>query len=220
MPLSGHLLTFLFTCVTDLALIPPLIVMKRFRRHFEMYVGACMLVSAFAYNFLDAMNRGDAVEKSWVLLVEEEDWHRINNVASTTYVCLLMIHLADVKDEDLNVVLRYCAATMVLLAQVMDGFWMQTSHYTIYVVVLFCALLIARYVAIAQFPAFWSSHNLLRGVALGGCCGVCFYFGLDDSHDEFRFALGMSHLFAGLSLTFLWNLIPRPKRKHDSSAYV
>ena len=34
----------------------------RYRRHFEIYVGAVMFVSAFCYNFLDAMNRGDAAE--------------------------------------------------------------------------------------------------------------------------------------------------------------
>jgi len=28
MPLSGHLLTFFFTCITDLALVPPLVVMN------------------------------------------------------------------------------------------------------------------------------------------------------------------------------------------------
>ena len=33
MPLSGHVLTFVLTCVTDLALIPPLLVMSRYRRH-------------------------------------------------------------------------------------------------------------------------------------------------------------------------------------------
>eukprot|EP00928_Gymnodinium_smaydae_P064925 TRINITY_DN48159_c0_g1_i1.p1 TRINITY_DN48159_c0_g1~~TRINITY_DN48159_c0_g1_i1.p1 ORF type:complete len:253 (-),score=28.57 TRINITY_DN48159_c0_g1_i1:78-836(-) len=217
MPVSGHILTFLFTCVTDLALIPPLIVMRRFRRHFEMYIGFLMLVSAFCYNFLDAMNRGDAASKSWDLLIAEEDWHRISNVTSTTYICLLFIHLMNNEDESANIVLRYVAATFVLLAQVKDGFWMQETCFTIYVVVIFFLMLIARYVAVAQMPAYGTSANLLRGIVLGLVTGLCFYFGLDDDRDEFRFAHGLSHLFGGIALTFLWNLVPRPKRKLEDS---
>lgn len=217
MPLSGHILTFLLTCCSDLALIPPLIVMRRFRRHFEIYVGSVMLVSAFAYNFLDAMNRGDAVEKSWSLLIEEEEWHRISNVSATTYVCLLAIHLAHFKDPDTNIILRYVAASLVLLAQVKDGFWMQKTQYTVYVVVLFIVGLVARFLVLGEFPVYFSSGNLLRGTLLAGAAGICFAFGLDDDHDEFRFAHGLSHLFGGLALTFLWNLVPRP-RKRDEDA--
>eukprot|EP00930_Biecheleria_cincta_P008853 TRINITY_DN110453_c0_g1_i1.p1 TRINITY_DN110453_c0_g1~~TRINITY_DN110453_c0_g1_i1.p1 ORF type:complete len:259 (-),score=44.56 TRINITY_DN110453_c0_g1_i1:42-818(-) len=213
MPLSGHLLTFVFTCVTDLALIPPLIVMFRFRRHFEMYIGSVMIVSAFAYNFLDAMNRGDAAEKSWSLLIEEEDWHRISNVSTTIYICLLFIHLMCIEEQDVNIVMRYVAASMVLLAQVKDKFWMQESCYTVYVVVAWAMCLGARFATEGRLPAYWTSSNLMRGSALGLACAVCFYFGLDDDWDEFRFAHGLSHLFGGLSLTFLWNLVPRPKRK-------
>mmetsp|Transcript_35027 Transcript_35027/g.70753 ORF Transcript_35027/g.70753 Transcript_35027/m.70753 type:complete len:240 (+) Transcript_35027:3-722(+) len=215
MPLSGHLLTFMLTCVTDLALIPPLIVMRRYRRHFEIYVGCVMFVSAFAYNFLDAMNRGDAAEKSWELFIKEEDWHRISNVSSTTYICLLLIHLMCMPSPDANIVLRYGAASLVLLAQVKDGFWMQETYYTVYVVGMFVLLLVARYVSVAEMPVYWTSDNLLRGAGLGAAAGVCFYFGLDDDHDEFRFAHGLSHLFGGLALTFLWNLVPRPKKKEE-----
>jgi len=217
MPLSGHILTFMLTCVTDLALVPPLIVMRRHRRHFEIYVGCLMLVSAFAYNFLDAMNRGDAAEKSWELLIAEEDWHRISNVSSTTYICLLAIHLMCLQDADANILLRYGAATAVLLAQVKDGFWMHETCYTVYVVGIFVLLLVARYAAVAQLPAYWTSGNLLRGALLGAAAGVCFYLGLDDDHDEFRFAHGISHLFGGLALTFLWNLVPRPKKKDEDA---
>merc|ERR1719191_472345 len=115
MPLAGHILTFIFTAVTDLAFVPPLMVMSKYRRHFEIYVGCVMLVSAFCYNFLDAANRGDAAEKSWSLLIPEEDWHRISNVSSTTYIMLLIIHLAHLKDPDVNIILRYAAASAVML---------------------------------------------------------------------------------------------------------
>lgn len=216
MPLGGHILTLMLTCVTDLALIPPLIVMRRFRRHFEIYVGLAMIVSAFAYNFLDAMNRGDAAEKSWSIFITEEDWHRISNVTSTTYICLLLIHLTCIPDADANIVLRYAAASLVLLAQIKDGFWMQESCYTVYVVVLFVVVLVLRYVVEGELPVYWTRGQLTRPGALGAATGICFYFGLDDDQDEFRFAHGMSHLFGGLALTFLWNLVPRPKRKIDT----
>jgi len=217
MPLSGHILTFMLTCVTDLALIPPLIVMKRYRRHFEIYIGSVMLVSAFAYNFLDAMNRGDAEEKSWEIFIVEEDWHRISNVATTTYICLLFVHLACIESPDINIILRYSAATLVTISQIKDGFWMQQTQYTVYVVIFFFVGLVLRYVLPGQLPVYWTSGNLLRGGVLGAAAGVCFYFGLDDDHDEFRFAHGLSHLFGGLALTFLWKLVPRAKKKDDAA---
>lgn len=225
MPLSGHILTFMLTCCTDLALVPPLLIMRRYKRHFEIYVGVMMLVSAFAYNFLNAMNRGDAEDKSWDFIVSEGDWHRISNVTSTVYICLLFIHLACINNEDVNMMLRYSAATLVLLAQVKDGFWMEETCYTIYVVASFGVGLFVRYALHWQVPVYWTSANLMRGLGLGALTGISFYFGLDDHHDEFRVAHGMSHLFGGLALAFLWKLVPRPKKKDEkvyskSSAYV
>lgn len=223
MPLSGHILTFMLTCATDCALIPPLLVMKRYRRHFEIYVGCVMLVSAFAYNFLDAMNHESAAEKAWELIITEDEWHRISNVASTTYICLLFIHLACIEDAIVNIVLRYSFASAVVLAQVKDAFWMQKTQYTIFVVVVCFSGLVMRYVLAGQLPVYWTSANLLRGGGFGAVAGICFYFGLDDVDDEFRFAHGMGHLFGGLALTFLWNLVPRTKKKRDDverRAYV
>eukprot|EP00746_Dinoflagellata_sp_MGD_P123017 gnl/MRDRNA2_/MRDRNA2_57749_c0_seq1.p1 gnl/MRDRNA2_/MRDRNA2_57749_c0~~gnl/MRDRNA2_/MRDRNA2_57749_c0_seq1.p1 ORF type:complete len:258 (-),score=26.09 gnl/MRDRNA2_/MRDRNA2_57749_c0_seq1:132-905(-) len=215
MPLSGHILTFIFTAVTDLAFVPPLIVMSKYRRHFEIYVGCVMVVSAFCYNFLDAANRGDADYKSWTLIIPEEDWHRISNVSSTTYIMLLIIHLAHLKDADLNIILRYAAASTVVLAQVKDGFWMQETQWTVVVVFVAVALLVLRYVMTGEIPVYFTAENASRCGIIGSLAGISFYYGLDDDHDQFRFAHGLSHLFSGVALTFLWNLIPRPKRKED-----
>jgi len=209
MSVSGHFLTFVFECFTDLAFIPPLVIMAQYRRHFEIYVGIMMLISAFAYNFLDAMNRGSAHEKAWSLVIGQEDWHRVSNVFGTTYVCVLLIHLTHIADEDVNLLLRYLAFTFVAAAQIKDGFWMQETHYTIYVVVGFAALLVFRYFTVGRLPEFMSMGNFARGVSLGAMAGICFYLGLDDVDDEFRFAHGCSHIFGGVSLTFLWNLVPR-----------
>merc|ERR1712060_1034156 len=116
-------------------------------------------------------------------------------------------------------------ASLVLVAQVKDKFWMRETQYTTYAVALFAVIMVLRYAVVGKFPAYWTSTNLMRGLALGALFGICFYFGLDDNHDEFRFAHGMSHLFGGLALTFLWRLVPRPKKKSESaevkaSAYV
>merc|ERR1719356_2264537 len=154
-----------------------------------------MLISAFVYNFLNAMNRRSH-ENSWSLLLAEEDWHKINNVFATTYVCLLFIHLAHINDGEVNIVLRYIAFSLVGMAQVNDGFWMEKSQFTVYVVILFAVLLIWRYAATGQLPEYLNRGNLLRGVCLGSLGGVFFYFGLDDKDDEFRFCHGISHIFA------------------------
>jgi len=97
-----------------------------------------MLVSAFACNFLDAMNRGDAEEESWALIIKEEEWHRVSNVSATTYPCLLCVHLAHLKDPEANIILCYAAASLVLLAQ--EGFWMQETLHGVCRGVVRCGL--------------------------------------------------------------------------------
>ena len=71
-------------------------------------------------------------------------------------------------------------------------------------------------VGAGELPEYWTSGNLGRGALLGAAALVCFYLGQDDLDDEFRFAHGLSHVFGGLALTFLWNLPRRKMRNEDA----
>lgn len=110
---NGHLaadyfeltITFCFEVFTDLAFLPPLVIMHRHRRHFELYIGVFQLVTGFLYNFCNALN----VQ----VFLTELQWHALNNILTTTYFLLLLIHLQANADPTVDVVLRYVAFTAV-----------------------------------------------------------------------------------------------------------
>lgn len=78
-------ITFCFEVITDMAFLPPLMVMWRYRRHFELYVGVFQLATGILYNVCNALNVN--------LFLTELQWHALNNILTTTYFLLLLIHL-------------------------------------------------------------------------------------------------------------------------------
>lgn len=50
-----------------------------------------------------------------------DDWHRLSDIMSETYVCLIAIHLMGLRDEDHMTLLRYIAFALVWLAKLADG---------------------------------------------------------------------------------------------------
>ena len=49
-------LVFCFEVFSDLTFLPPLLIMHRHRRHFELYIGVFQLTTGFLYNFCNALN--------------------------------------------------------------------------------------------------------------------------------------------------------------------
>ena len=78
-------LTFCFEVLTDVAFVPPLMIMHRYRRHFELYIGVFQLATGFLYNFCNALGTN--------VFLTELQWHALNNILTTTYFLLLLIHL-------------------------------------------------------------------------------------------------------------------------------
>ena len=78
-------LTFCFEVLTDVAFLPPLMIMHRYRRHFELYIGVFQLATGFLYNFCNALGTN--------VFLTELQWHALNNILTTTYFLLLLIHL-------------------------------------------------------------------------------------------------------------------------------
>ena len=94
-------LTFCFEVFTDLAFVPPLLIMHTNRRHFELYIGIFQLTTGFLYNFCNALNIQ--------VFLTELQWHALNNILTTTYFLLLLIHLQANANPNVDIVLRYIA---------------------------------------------------------------------------------------------------------------
>ena len=109
------LITFCFEVLTDIAFVPPLFIMHRYRRHFELYIGVFQLTTGFLYNFCNALNVN--------VFLTELQWHGLNNILTTTYFLLLLIHLQANSNPTVDIVLRYIAFTAVWIAQIKDEYW-------------------------------------------------------------------------------------------------
>ena len=107
-------LTFCFEVLTDVAFVPPLMIMHRYRRHFELYVGVFQLTTGFLYNFCNALGLR--------VFLTELQWHGLNNILTTTYFLLLLIHLQANSNPTVDIVLRYAAFTAVWIAQIKDEY--------------------------------------------------------------------------------------------------
>ena len=209
--IEAQSLTFVFTACTDLALVPALIVMARYRRHFEMFVGILQMTCALAYNICNALHV--------TIFLKETEWQMMNNVMAITYFALLMIHLAHSENENLNIVLRYIAFATIAIAQVKDRFW--SLRWTYGPIVTFGALPALKMLKEKRLPPY-NRSRMIKGLGFGAVGCVCFRIGLDDKHDPFRFWHGMFHLFIGMALYHLWGIVPDPDsaKKSDEQAPV
>ena len=144
---TDRVLTFIFTVVSDLTLVPSLTVTARNRKHFEVFVGASAITtvrfisifhSIYTYIILLIIETtyllsNDVIHKQYTtqgflynacdaldvsLFLSKDNWHRINNVMAITYCALLAIYLMCNESDDANTVLRYAAFALVTVAQV------------------------------------------------------------------------------------------------------
>jgi hypothetical protein len=76
---------FIFEACTDMALIPALGVMAARGRHFELFMGLLQWGTSTAYNICDALDIQ--------VFLTRTQWHRLNNIASVTFVGLLLLRM-------------------------------------------------------------------------------------------------------------------------------
>eukprot|EP00658_Telonema_sp_P-2_P039745 TRINITY_DN28392_c0_g1_i1.p1 TRINITY_DN28392_c0_g1~~TRINITY_DN28392_c0_g1_i1.p1 ORF type:complete len:210 (+),score=42.55 TRINITY_DN28392_c0_g1_i1:216-845(+) len=201
MGLLEGLVKFLFEVVSDLALVPSLLLLLRNRRHFEMFIGVGCVSSAVLYNTCNAFQVS--------IFLTEEHWHMMNNVLTISYFLFLCIHLAHLKDEMTNIILRYLVFASVTVFQLRDGFWMESSYWTYIPCICIGALPVWRQ---TQKPTL-VKHRIMSGLGFAGAAGVCFLFNLDINPfgDFYRFWHGAAHVLVGAALWQLWGAIESKK---------
>jgi len=190
-------ITFCFEVLTDIAFMPPLLIMHRYRRHFELYIGVFQLATGFLYNFCNALNVN--------VFLTELQWHGLNNILTTTYFLLLLIHLQANSNPTVDIFLRYAAFTAVWIAQIKDEYW--NPQWTAMVVLAFCIMPVCKFGGAMRLPPY-DAEKLCKGFFAGVAAAICFLVGLDDAIDPFRLFHGLSQALVGLALYYLWQLVP------------
>eukprot|EP00938_MAST-03A_sp_MAST-3A-sp1_P000729 g729.t1 len=201
---AERVLTFIFTVVSDFALVPSLTVTAKNRKHFEVFVGTSAILTGFLYNACDALDVS--------LFLSKDDWHRINNVMAITYCALLAIYLMCNESDDANTVLRYAAFALVTVAQVRDNFWMEQSQWSMLVILFYALLPLLKFVSQNRIPNYHRQRTK-KGLSFALLAALFFVMGLDEKNDRFRISHSVAHVFMGGALYQLWAIVPSSSKR-------
>ncbi|KAL3660007.1 hypothetical protein V7S43_014932 [Phytophthora oleae] len=201
---------FVFLALTDAAMLPALDVMKRNRRHFELFVGVLQLVVAFSFNAAEAFDTQ--------LFLKEDEWHFISDVLSISYFLLLCVHLMGYKDENHNIVLRYVAFAGAWLFKTKDG-WDSNLYEGMLVVCYLLGVVYRRVFTPTNNISPLSKQNAMYAV---GCLGVAtivgfiaIFFEEDENNSALGLAKGLMHMMGGAAFYYAWLSVPCMDSKKD-----
>jgi hypothetical protein len=220
----GFLFTFfrfLISVGTCATFLPSLFLILERRRHFELFVGSFQLMSAVAYS------AGDALGTERMLLVSVGDWHQVSDIMTSTYLCLLGIHLLGLRSEDTLHALRYAAFGLSWVAKLADGWGNVAFEAAVYAAFLVppTALVFQRFVSgflvpiwpppgpPARLAAFLDRKlaydtAVAPKIALGALAG-CVLFGLELFMDtELRVCNALAKCAFGGVAYYAWRFLP------------
>eukprot|EP01063_Lacrimia_lanifica_P032651 TRINITY_DN5613_c0_g1_i2.p2 TRINITY_DN5613_c0_g1~~TRINITY_DN5613_c0_g1_i2.p2 ORF type:complete len:212 (+),score=65.91 TRINITY_DN5613_c0_g1_i2:69-704(+) len=185
----------------------PLRVVLAGRRHFEVFIAAAQLVTGVMYNTCRAAQEP--------FILEEKQWHAMNNIVGTTYGLLFLIHLMANQSEGVDMLLRYVAFSCVWIAQERDHYWDATN--TALVAAAFAAVTILKWVSLGRRPPY-NYSNVAKGVALLAAAAGTFFMSQFDDVDPYALMHGCANVLAAWALMYLWKIVPmdryRNKRDH------
>jgi hypothetical protein len=198
------LLQFLFETLTDLSVVPSLFLIWQRRRNFELFIGVFQFVASLLYNVCDSLD----VE----LFLDKTEWHKLTNVMGISYGVNVLVFLFTA-DSGRDHWMKYAGFGCVLVAQIKDKYWMETTHYTIGVILLvglFGAVKIA-----SGGKRLWAllRKERLRNAAIFGAAALLFFLvSLDDHADVYCWKHGTAQLLFGGCLWNMW-LVAGPPAK-------
>ncbi|CEG43133.1 Protein of unknown function DUF3522 [Plasmopara halstedii] len=203
---------FVFLALTDLAMLPALNVMKKNRRHFELFVGILHLIVAFTFNAAEAFDTE--------LFLKEDDWHFISDVLTVSYFLLLCVHLMGYKDENHNIVLRYVAFACAWIFKTKDS-WNDMLYQALLVICYIIGVFYRRIFTPATGISPLNKQNLFSSfkwlAAAFIALIIVLVFEVDENHNALGFAMGLLHIFGGASFYYAWLSVPCMDSKKDDA---
>lgn len=212
--------------MTDLAMLPALQIMKSNKRHFELYIGVFQFLSKTLFNASQALQVD--------VFLNQNDWHFISDVLSIAYYIMLgtehpersndalVVHLSNIPNENLNILLRYIGFSLSWIVKQKDG-W-NSILYQELLILSFLAFLVYQYATTEQSK--WPKVNwtfVLYGAALA-VTGIIFFEILEwyDFSDKTRIerishalVSGIINLASGGCVYCFWSCIACRKFKDD-----
>jgi hypothetical protein len=107
-------ITLLLTTLSISSSLPSLQLIYTRRRHFEIFISILQLFSSLSRDISEAVGCN-------ILGITSNQYHHVSDIATETYVCLILIHLSGYKSEDTLHLVRYTAFGLCWFAKLGDG---------------------------------------------------------------------------------------------------
>ena len=161
---------------------------------------------AILHSLLVFFHIAEALPNQKLFDIHEGKWHRLDNIGCISAFNMLAIYLLDIGESNakLRAFLEHFQFGIVMILQEWKPWDMRV---TLFPIVVFNSLIVIKYVVLRR-PIRWRLDKLkMSSISLIPAV-YCFYRGLDDARDYLRMWHGMWHCLIGISMYWLWQVIP------------
>lgn len=192
---------FVFEVLTDVSLLPSLVIIYRRRRHWDFFIGAFQLLCSLMYNVCDSLDVS--------LFLGKQDWHRLTNVSGLAYGVNVIVYLMMNGNESMDQLFRYSTFAALWIAQIKDEYWMEETQYTLLVIFIMLMLCAIKLFARGRLLFNMFDKRALKFGALFATFALLFFLlSLDDANDLWRWKHGVAQCFFGAAIYNLWRVVP------------
>jgi len=170
-----------FAWVTHVFMLPIIIFTYKTKQYWITFVSVLTFISSLMYRTLDTLN-------GYHMFLEEQSWHRLCNIGTIASLLMVIVHLMDNQNQDLDVQLNYAAFTVALIIQEPDPWHLGYTFGPLMFGMVLAALIIYTR---RRFPKYENNKLFTKGIVL--VMIGCFFFlaGLNMFKDYLRIYNGM-----------------------------
>lgn len=186
----------MITALTNLALLPALVVVLQQKRLLPFVFGAFTASCSFMYHLCGSING--------TLWLTEGQWHRLDNIGCLSCFACLFVYLMANDNRNADRLITYTWIWVVLLLQEKAP-W--NIYFTLGPIFCFVMMPVTKWLVVRRERPPYRPVRLAKGVGYLGISFVCFFKGLDDAHDYLHLFHGGWHLFVGAAIYHLWQVV-------------
>ncbi|ETV76544.1 hypothetical protein H257_09546 [Aphanomyces astaci] len=187
---------------SDLSVIPSIAIMKQNQRHFEMFIGIFHVVVSCLANAADVYERTTDAP----LFLTTDQWNGMLDVLWLSFLYLLVVHLLSIKNENVNIVLRYAGFSLAWILKLKDG--PATHTYSLLMVLAgFSAVVLRRNLFADKYMLPLRKREMATSVALALFCTTIFLYAFDIPIDG-AYIRAAFYCCLGAFFYFGWKCVP------------
>lgn len=186
-------LMLIFAWITHIFMLPVILLTLRTREFWMTFMTTLTFVASLMYRTLDTIT-------SFYIVLGEESWHRLCNIGTIASLLLVIIHLMDNQDPDLDTQLAYLGFTVSLLTQENNTWDLKYTFGPVFIAIFLAGL---RIYARKRMPKYENFRMFKRGIVLVSIGVLFFIAGLNILDDYLRLYNGLWRIITSIGCFYL-----------------